>query len=148
MGAVDWRDLLAGVVVATVGAGFVLSARGLPDGASGQIGPGFVPSAVGLIAVGLGVIIAARSLGRAGSLPRLEVRPVLAIFASVAVFGLLIRSLGLAPALVATVIVAAFGSDKGRPAQTLALALSVAVASSVIFVALLGLPFDLYRSPF
>lgn len=148
MDSVDWRDLLAGAVVALVGIVFFVSARSLPEGAPGQIGPGFVPAAVGLITVGLGLAIAALSLGRSGSMPRIALRPVLAIFASVAVFGLLIRSTGLAPALTVTATVAAFGSEKGRPLQALVLALSVAIASSVVFVSLLGLPFDVFRNPF
>lgn len=148
MRSVDVRDVLAGAVVALVGAVFALSARGLPDGAPGQIGPGFVPTAVGIIAVVLGLAIAARGLGRHGRLPRIEMRPVLAIFASVAAFGLLIRAAGLAPALVATAAVASLGSENGRFPHILALALSVALASSIVFVVLLGLPFDIVRNPF
>lgn len=145
---VNRRDLLAGVVVALVGGAFFLAARSLPAGPSGQIGPGFVPSAVGLMTVGLGLAIAARAFGRSVALPRVALRPVLAIFASVAVFGLLIRTTGLAPALVGTTIVSTLGSPKNRPVPTVALALSVAIGCTLIFIVALGLPFDAVRSPF
>lgn len=144
----DLRDLLAGAAVALLGAVFFFSARGLPDGPPGQIGPGFVPMAVGLIAVGLGLVIAARSLNRPGALPKVAVRPVLAIFLAVAVFGLLIRSTGLAPALTATTIIAAIGSPKSQPVKVVTLALCVAVGSCLLFIVLLGLPFDAFRNPF
>lgn len=146
--SVDQRDLLAGVLVAVVGGIFFFGARDLPEGAPGRIGPGFVPSAVSLIAIGIGLAIAVKAFGRSGAIPRFEIRPVLSVFASVAVFGLLIRSTGLAPALIGTTLVAAIGSYWSRVLHVIALALSVALGCSLIFIVLLGLPFDAYRSPF
>lgn len=144
----DKRDLVGGIAVASVGGAFFLGARGLPVGPPGQIGPGFVPSAVGLIAVALGFIIAARAFRASHPFPSVERRPVLAVFAAVAVFGLLVNSAGLAPAVMATTAVAATGSAKSRPLSVAALALAVAVACSVIFIFALGLPVQAFRNPF
>lgn len=145
---VDQRDLVGGLVVALVGGAFFIGSRGLPEGPPGQIGPAFVPGAVGLIAVAIGVLIAARAFRAAVLFPRIEPRPVLAIFGAVAAFGLLVTSAGLVPALLATSVIAAAGSVKSRPRSVALLALAVAAGCWLIFVVALGLPVAAFRVPF
>jgi len=148
MKSVDLRDLLGGLLVASVGGAFAVAAQSFPAGGPGQVGPAYVPTATGLIAVGLGLLIAAKSLISAGSIPKVRIRPVLAVFASVAAFAFLIRSTGLLPALFVTVIVASIGSPLSRPIQMVPLAAAVAVGCWLVFVVALGLPFAAFTVPF
>ena len=142
MKTVDLRDLAGGLLVAAAGGAFALAASSFPDGQAGEVGPAYVPTAVGIIAIVLGLVIAGGSVRRATEFPSMELRPVLAVFAAVAVFGLLIRLVGLVPAVFAVVVVASFGSRKNRPAA------GVAAGCWAMFVVLLGLPMEAFRSPF
>ena len=148
MRSVDLRDLVGGLVVAAVGGAFAIAATEFPPGRAGQIGPGFVPTAVGLITVGLGLLIAGRAFLRTGPLPRPALRPVLAVFAAVAVFGLLVQTTGLGPAVMGTTAVAASGSAISRPLPVAILAIFVAIGCWLVFIAGLGLPVDFFRNPF
>lgn len=147
MHSIDWRDLLGGLLVAAVGGAFALSASSLPPGDPGTVGPGYVPIAVGLIAVALGVVIAARSFLRSSPSLKIPLRPVLAVFAAVAVFAVLIGSTGLLPTLMATIVVSALGSRDSKPLTVLLLAITVSLACWLVFVVGLGLPIPVIRSP-
>lgn len=146
--SVDLRDLIGGTAISAIGGAFWLGARGLPQGSPGQIGPGFVPSAVGLITVVLGIILVLRALRTSASFPKIEPRPVIAVFASVGAFGILIGLAGLIPALIATSAIAATGSPKSHPLTVTALAIAVSLACWIIFILALGLPMQAIRNPF
>ncbi len=146
--SVDLRDLVGGIAVAMVGGAFFLAARNLPEAPAGQIGPGFVPAAVGLVALGLGLIIALRAFRTSARFPDVELRPVFAVFAAVATFGLLVKSTGLAPALIGTTTIAAMGSARSRPLAVAGLAIAVAIGCWLIFIVALGLPVQALRNPF
>ena len=146
--SVDPRNLVGGLFVSLVGGAFAMSARTLPEGPPGQIGPGFFPFAVGLIAVGLGLVVMATALRKTSIFPRVPLRPILGIFAAVLVFGVLIRTTGLVPALFATTAVSAAGSDKSRLMPVLALSVAVAFGCWLVFIVMLGLPISPFRSPF
>lgn len=70
-------------------------------------------------------------------------RPSLAVTSSVLAFALLIERAGLIPAVIATVLVAALGSRESHPRETVVLAVCLAAAMALLFVGLLGQPFNL-----
>lgn len=148
MRSVDVRDLVGGLAVAAVGAAFALRAQSFPAGPPGQVGPAYVPTAVGLIAMGLGLVIAARGLMGAHPLPQVSPRPALAIFATVMVFAMLIRPAGLVPTLIASIAVASSGSSNSRPLLVAVLSTSVATACWLVFVVALGLPIPAFGTWF
>ncbi len=147
MKSMDVRDFVGGLMVAAVGAAFALAAQSLPSGPPNQVGPAYVPTAVGLIAVGLGLLISGRAFLVSNPFPRPNLRPVIAIFATVAVFGLMIKSTGLIPTLITCVIVASLGSPKTRPIPILLVALGVGIGCWLIFIVALGLPIAAIRNP-
>lgn len=73
----------------------------------------------------------------------LHVRTCLAISGSVLMFAFLVERAGLAPAVVATVVVASLASRPVRWRETAILALCLAAAVALVFVKLLGQPIDL-----
>ncbi|POF27913.1 tripartite tricarboxylate transporter TctB family protein [Roseibium marinum] len=148
MKSVDQRDLVGGLLVAVVGGAFAVAATGLPKAEPGMVGPAYVPMATGIIAIILGLIISGKAFLGARPIPRINIRPVLAIFAATAVFALLIRNVGFVPTIFAVVAVAASGSPKSRPLPVLYIAGTVSLACWLIFIVGLGLPIDVVRSPF
>ena len=62
------------------------------------------------------------------------------VLGSIVLFGLLLRRLGLAVALIVLVVLSAYASERFRWPAALALACGLAVCSVIAFVRLLGLP--------
>jgi hypothetical protein len=108
------------------------------------MGPGYFPTALGILLVLVGLLAIARSLIRPGAaLEKIAWRQLAIILGSVLVFGLLMRGAGLVPAIVALVLISTQASQYARWTTTLWLALGLSVFSVVVFVKLLGLPIAL-----
>jgi hypothetical protein len=108
------------------------------------MGTGYVPRLLCWILLGLGLVVLVQGL-RAVELPRARQaapsawRPVLAVTASLVIFGLAIERLGL---VVSILLLVAFGSVAGRdlrPLEAAAAALVLVLLSWGIFILGLGL---------
>jgi hypothetical protein len=145
----DWRDVIGGLVFVAVGIAFAAGALELPLGDARRMGPGYLPLAVSLAAIALGLLIAIPALRRAGGpLPPIEWRPFLAVIGAMGAFGLAMATFGLLPAVAAAALTSALGDGRSRPLPALLLALFLAVMAWLVFVVALRLPIVLWRSPF
>ena len=137
MERIDTRDLIAGLALAALGA-FVAwyASDHYAIGRVSRMGPGFAPVALGCILTGLGAIIALLALRKAippaDQLP-FEWRPLLAVLTAVLVFSGLVERLGLVPATVALVMLAALAEKPYKPKRTLLLGLCVSALAWLIF---------------
>jgi len=145
---IDKTDLLSGLIVLAVGSYFAYGALDYRIGTVIRMGPGYVPLALGLIAMGLGVLIMLSSLGRSGALESFRWRVVLPIVASILAFWLLLPRVGVLPATFVSVLVATLASPKSRLVPAIFLGVIIAVLIWACFVLLLGLPILVLRSPF
>lgn len=105
-------------------------------GEPARMGPGFFPVALGWILAGLGVIIVGLSFHTAHRVlvpPPFTPRTMLAVLGAIAVFGLLLTRFGLIPAAVALTFIAVLARPGFSFKRTLALAVSLAVLSWLIF---------------
>lgn len=144
----DLRDLIAGTVLIAVGLFVAVNATmNYPLGTVRHMGPGMFPMALGYMLAGLGVLVLLPALFRSGSLPRPDVRPLLTVCAAVAVFAMTIRSLGLAPAVIATVLVSTQADDKLGPVGAVILAVVLAAMAVLIFMYGLGMPLQILAWP-
>src|SRR5690554_4460031 len=103
----DFRDVAGGILVFLVGgfaAGYALINFKL--GTLSRMGPGMVPTAIGLIMCGLGISIALPALVRSGARPKIEFRPLVMILLSILLFALTIRHLGMMPTIFLVSLVA------------------------------------------
>ena len=134
-------DVIAGGVAAAIGVFVVVVAMSYPMGSVMRIGPGTFPLLLGFAMIGLGIAIALVDGRRGeGELPgRLAFRAILTIGAAIVAFALLIKSAGLAPAMVATVFIASFADRRSRPLKALLVAVGMAVLCVLIFDIGLGL---------
>lgn len=148
------REVWAGLLCVAVGTAFALGAQAYEMGDAAQMGPGYLPRALGWVLAGLGVLIALRGLRHraGGPAPGLSVRPLLAILSANALFGLCLAGwpalglppLGLVLGVLTLVAVASLAQPGARPLAVLALALGLAAFSALVFVRGLGLALPLW----
>ena len=142
---IDLQDLLFGLFLVAVAAGTLVATRKLAIGHAADMGPGYMPRVVALALMGFGLFFSGRGLWRmrVGIAP-VQLRPLLAILASVGVFALTAERLGLAIASVVAVILASFATREGRLIETIAFAVVLSGAAVLLFVKLLGLPIPIW----
>jgi len=139
------KDFWSGVMFCLVGLAAVVLARNYPLGTTFKMGPGYFPTALGLLLTAIGVLSMARSLVRPGSVIEPFVwRQLAIILGSVLVFGVLLRGAGLMVAIAALVVVSALASQYSRWKTVLWLTVGLVAFSVVVFVKLLGLPMALF----
>ena len=142
---IDLQDLLFGLFLVAVATGTLVATRNLAVGHAADMGPGYMPRVVALALMGFGLFFSGRGLMRTrlGIAP-VQLRPLLAILASVGVFALTAERLGLAIASVLAVILASFATREGRLIETVAFAIVLSGAAVLLFVKVLGLPIPVW----
>ena len=135
------RDFWAGVLYAGFGGTAVLIARDYGMGSGARMGPAYFPTVLGSLLLAIGIASIVRSLARDGEpLGAIAWKPMVLVTAATALFGLLLRSAGLVPAIVALVLVSAAASVKFRLAWRALGLMSLLVAfCALVFVEGLGL---------
>lgn len=143
----DWKaircskDLWSGIIFLAMGCAAVALGRDHPMGTAMRMGPAYFPTMLGLLLALIGLAVVLRSLVRPGpAVGQFAVRKPALVLGATVLFGLLLRALGLAGALVLLVVLSACASERFRWPVALALGVGLAVGSSILFVRLLGLP--------
>ena len=109
------------------------------------MGPGFFPTILGGLLAALGFSLTIPALFRDGeALPRLGLRPVLAILLGIVVFALLLAPLGFVIASAALILIAGLADPELRRVEHVGLTVFLIAFSVAIFVVLLGLPLNLW----
>jgi uncharacterized membrane protein YhaH (DUF805 family) len=139
------RDFWAGLLFLAIGTAVVVIARNYRLGSAARMGPGYFPILLGSVLALLGLAITGSSFRITGErVPHLHLRPLLAVLASILVFGLALQPLGFVAAVALLVIVGGFADPELRLRDSIALAAFLVVFSVGIFAALLGLPLPLW----
>jgi hypothetical protein len=143
----DWKaigeskDFWSGVIFFAVGAAFAGLGRDYPLGTTMRMGAGYFPTVLGGLLALIGLALMVRTLFRPGpSVGRLAYGKVALVTMANVLFALLLRRLGLVLAIVLLVMVSAYASRRFRWPAGFALAVGLAIGSSIIFVWLLKLP--------
>jgi hypothetical protein len=135
------KDLWSGLIFLGLGTAAVALGRNHPMGTAMRMGPAYFPTMLGLLLALIGLAVVLRALLKPGpAVGRISFgKPALVLGATV-LFGFLLQFLGLAGSIILLVVLSACASERFRWPVALALAVGLAVSSSVIFVRLLGLP--------
>jgi putative tricarboxylic transport membrane protein len=142
------KDLLAGFVLVVIAAFALYASKGLESGTLRSVGPGALPRglAVVVLLAGLGFVVAA--LVRGGEpLGRWPLRGAIFITLSLVAFALTIRSIGLAVAGPAIVVVSGAASEETRPVELVVFAAVMTAACIGLFRYALGLPIPVLIIP-
>jgi putative tricarboxylic transport membrane protein len=139
------RDFWCGLVFLAIGVAFLILAREYRVGTAARMGPGYFPTLLGGLLALLGVAISGAALvGPGERFPRLQLRPLLVILASIVAFGLALEPLGFVIAVTLLVVIGGFADPELRLRESVALAAFMVVFSVGVFYALLGLPLTLW----
>jgi hypothetical protein len=137
----DIGDILGGTLLIAIGLFCSIYAQRYTFGTAGQMGPGFFPVMLGMILTALGVIIAVPAFTRTGKAIEFSWQALGLVTASIVLFALTLRPLGLILATAISVFVAA--SAERNFAWTGRLAISAGVALLVYLIFRLGLGMNL-----
>jgi hypothetical protein len=138
------RDFLAGLLFIVLGGLAVALARDYPIGSTMRMGPGYFPTVLGGILLLFGVYVLLRGV-RSGDKVKGEwgYRPLAMIALSIVLFGFLLDRVGMVPAIVATLFVAAAAGREFRLKEVLLLAVAMTAFSVAVFSYGLKLPYPL-----
>lgn len=131
------KDFLAGAMFVFFGAAAMVLSRDLAIGNAAKMGPGYFPFVLGGFLAVLGVVILLRSVFWAtGShaWPVLHFTPPALVLSSVALFGLLLRPLGLIGATLVLVVVCSRASHEFRWKEALLNAAALILIVLAVFV--------------
>lgn len=133
------QDFWAGALFIVFGGIALWAGRNYNMGVIMRMGPGYLPRALAVMLVGIGLFLAVRGLAINGpSIQPSLYRPQAFILLAIVIFGLMIERFGLAPAVLATTAVAAVASDEIKWKETAVLAVAMSISSVVLFIYLLG----------
>jgi hypothetical protein len=138
------RDFYAGLMYAAVGVAAAWIARDYNMGSAVRMGPAYFPTLLSALLILVGSASLIRSfLHRGEGIKAFAWKEIGLIIGSLVLFGLLVRSAGLAPSLMLLVLVSAWASPDFRFKTALLLALATTALSVAVFVKGLGLPFSI-----
>ena len=150
------KNFWGGVLFIVLGLIFAVIARGVPGlpflpgysmGTPARMGPGFFPFYLGAILTLLGFAIAFTGLkvhdNDTGKVDRFHWKPIFWVLASIVVFGLLLKVIGMLLAGVLLVVGASMGSEEFKLKRVLILAVCLVIFCALVFVVGLKLPIPL-----
>jgi hypothetical protein len=140
------RDVLAGFTFIVIGAAFLWFGRDYKFGSTLLMGPGYLPTVLSCIVIGLGVVIGARGgLVEGVQLAGMPARPLVFITVAMFAFAVLIESMGLVVTGIVTMLLAAASREFNWREQAV-LAVVSALVAAALFVYALRLPLKYWPS--
>lgn len=140
------EDVIAAIVTVGVGLFIILEASSYKLGSLTSMGPGYFPTILGWIMVGLAVLILMTS--RPVDLPSLpgrsELRGMLFVAASFGSFALTIERFGMVAAVMLTVFLASLANERNTLLAAFVLGLGSAALCALIFRVGLGLQIEAF----
>ena len=140
----DTLDLLGGLVVIAVGALVMIGATGYTIGELRRMGPDYLPLATGALLAGIGLALMLASRRTVSEVPRLRLKPPVAIFAGLIWWALTIEGLGLVPSSAGLVVLVSLAQERPRLSTILWTTGVLIVFSLVVFIHGLGIPIDAF----
>lgn len=138
------RDIVAGIVFVVIGVTGLAVGAAYRVGTALDMGPGYIPRLLCWLMISLGLLIGVKGYFTGNqAMPRVHLRPLGFVVASLLVFAVLLQPAGLLIAATACVLVASLAAQDRQLIQALFLALGLAAAAGLIFVVALRLPFPL-----
>lgn len=140
------KDFLSGLLLIGTGAAAIFISQDYPVGSTLRMGPGYFPIALGIILIAFGIYTLVQGL-RTGEKVQgnWSVRALILLPLSMVVFGLLVDTVGLIPALLALVFVSAAGGKEFKFLEVLIMAVILTAGSVGLFIYGLGLPYPLLK---
>ena len=151
--SINWKEVASGAFFIFVGlfyggmalfGGFGLDP--LTIGHARSMGPGYFPMVLSGILIGIGLFVASRGFFRHGGSPfgAMPWRAIALLSLSILAFAVLVRGLGLGPAIFLSSVIASFAARNVRTVYALAIGIGLALLSVLIFVYAVRLPLPIF----
>ncbi|MEZ5644239.1 MAG: tripartite tricarboxylate transporter TctB family protein [Burkholderiaceae bacterium] len=129
----DTHDIIGGLVLTALGAFAAIYAQRYEFGELHRMGPGYFPVALGVVVAVLGLFIAVPAFMRRGEPIHVEWKTMVLVVASIVVFALTLKLLGLILATMVSVVISSLADKETRWKGRLLIAVGVAVITYLIF---------------
>ncbi len=136
----DRNELISALAVLAVGAGGLWIASGYSMGTVVRMGAGFVPAALCIILILLGLALVVQSEGAAPVNLEIRWRPFVLILDGILAWALLVDRVGFVPATVVMVLCCAMAERDTNWKSALALSLGLCLFGYVVFIWGLKIP--------
>lgn len=137
------QDFWSGLLFMAFGIAGAYMSRDFAFGALTRMGPGFLPTVLSWLLLGVGALVLLRSFALRGpAIQRSTWRPQILIVCAIVLFSLMIERVGLIPTVFVVLIVASFAATEARLRDSIFLAAGMAIACDLVFIRLLGLPLN------
>lgn len=144
------KDFWSGLVFVATGLGFAWGATNYSFGNSARPGPGYFPFGLGLLLAILGGLVLFKALTfhveGGDRIGKWAWKPLLVVHAAVAVFALMLPTLGMIIALPVLVVFSAMAGDEFHWGEAIANAAVLTVGSWLVFIKGLSLTIPLWPS--
>lgn len=134
----DTRDIIGGFSLVAMGLFAALYAQRYDLGELQEMGPGYFPTALGVLLMVLGLFIAIPAFFREGTSINIEWKSLLWVLISICVFAIALTKAGLVVATILSVLAAAVPSKSSWKSRMI-LAISLAVITYLVFLLGLGM---------
>ena len=140
------KQLVAGVLFVLIGASAIYLSREYSAGTATNMGPGYFPTLLGIILLGLGCIVIFQGVSQnlRDPVEDLELLPLFFLTSSVIVFGLTVDKIGLVGATFALVILSSYQRLFSKPIEVLIIAAVLSSISVALFVYGIDLGFRIF----
>jgi hypothetical protein len=143
--SIDPVNGLCGALFMLAGLFFAIQSASMQIGTAFRMGPGYFPLVLSIILIGLGAVVFVSALRHESEpIGHIAWRGMIFILLAPVLFGLLLRGLGFIPSIFVTALVASLASTRMRPFSATAIAATLALFTTLVFVYGLGLPFRLF----
>ncbi len=129
------KDFFAGLLFIAFGVAAITIGSRYTLGTAARMGPGYFPRILGILLIVLGSALALRAVRLNGpSLPGWKWRPTVIVLASVAVFGMIVNSVGVVLSTVLLIVAASAASHEFRFRESLLAGVVLAALAVGVFV--------------
>ncbi len=142
-----WKNSIGAGLLFALGLFFVNGALEMDLGTARHMGPGFFPLVLGTLVTVLSLLVIVISFFKYAELEQPDLRSFVAVASGVAAFGFITSNFGIIPAAFISVLVSSFADSRLSIKQKLILAIGVSIATWLIFIVALQLPFTSWRMP-
>jgi hypothetical protein len=135
------QDFWSGLLFMSIGGAAAYMSRDFVFGTMTRMGPGFLPTVLAWLLIGIGAFVAFRGLALTG--PRIQPstwRPQIVIVVAIVLFALLIERVGLIPTVFIVTNVASVAATEFKFRDSLFLSAGLSIACYLVFITMLGLP--------
>lgn len=136
---INWPEATAALALSGFGGFLVIKGLDYPFGSLRRMGAGFMPVVLGSALIVLGAALVVETLRNAERTFEIRARVVLSIIAAILFFAIAARPLGLIPAALGTILLAALADPPFRPLRAALTGLVVGAFCYLLFVKGLGI---------